>query len=312
MTRFWKVVALFVGAVAAVQVAQAADEADVFDRLDANHDGQVTRDEVGQDQMRLFRRLLRQSDKNEDGQLSKEEFVAGTTKQPDAADAADAGGQTPRARFNPQQVLARLDRNGDKKLSKEEAPERMRENFDRLDRNQDGFIDAEELARIGGNRPSDRPQGQADPARLAQMAERIFSQRDANSDGKITLDEIPEERRDGFRRMMERLKISPDDGLTKEQFTKAIGQFRQGAARPQGAQGLLRRLKAADANQDGKLSREEAPEQMKQFFDRIDGNSDGFLDATEIRRMIERRQQNAGGNSDRPQRPRQRPKPEAE
>jgi multidrug efflux pump subunit AcrA (membrane-fusion protein) len=36
-----------------------------------------------------------------------------------------------------------------------------------------------------------------------------------------------------------------------------------------------------DANKDGKVSREEAPERVAQFFDNIDQNHDGFIDAKE-------------------------------
>ena len=42
-------------------------------------------------------------------------------------------------------------------------------------------------------------------------------------------------------------------------------------------QELMARLKEADANGDGKLSKEEAPGMMKENFDRIDANSDGFV-----------------------------------
>ena len=51
---------------------------------------------------------------------------------------------------------------------------------------------------------------------------------------------------------------------------------------------MIERLKAADANKDGKLSKEEAPDRMKENFDRIDANSDGFLDETELKQMAER------------------------
>jgi collagen type III alpha len=37
------------------------------------------------------------------------------------------------------------DADGDGKLSKEEAPERMRENFDRIDADKDGSVSKEEL-----------------------------------------------------------------------------------------------------------------------------------------------------------------------
>ena len=48
-----------------------------FYNLDANGDGQVTKDELPKGRIRLFDRLLRGEDKNDDGQLSREEVEAG-------------------------------------------------------------------------------------------------------------------------------------------------------------------------------------------------------------------------------------------
>ena len=41
----------------------------------------------------------------------------------------------------------------------------------------------------------------------------------------------------------------------------------------------------SDQDGDGKISKDEAPEFMQQFFDRVDANADGFLDETEIQSM---------------------------
>jgi RND family efflux transporter MFP subunit len=44
-----------------------------------------------------------------------------------------------------------------------------------------------------------------------------------------------------------------------------------------------------DADGDGRLSKEEAPERMRPFFDRIDSNGDGMLDQDELQQMRSRR-----------------------
>lgn len=53
----------------------------------------------------------------------------------------------------------------------------------------------------------------------------------------------------------------------------------------------------SDADGDGKVSKAEAPERMARFFDRVDTNSDGYIDADEAAEMQRRRaeQQAAGG-----------------
>ncbi len=58
---------------------------------------------------------------------------------------------------------------------------------------------------------------------------------------------------------------------------------------------LMERLKQADTDGDGKISKEEAPERLQANFDRIDENSDGFIGEDEIRKMAER----AGGRGGR-------------
>jgi len=43
-----------------------------------------------------------------------------------------------------------------------------------------------------------------------------------------------------------------------------------------------------DKDADGKLKREELPEGMRRMFDRLDTNSDGFIDKSEIDAMMKR------------------------
>ena len=42
------------------------------------------------------------------------------------------------------------------------------------------------------------------------------------------------------------------------------------------------RLKENDADGDGKISKDEAPENIKRFFDRMDRNRDGFIEESEV------------------------------
>ena len=47
-------------------------------------------------------------------------------------------------------------------------------------------------------------------------------------------------------------------------------------------------LMQMDTDGDGKVSREEAPEPMRDFFDRLDSNGDGFIDRSEANAMRQR------------------------
>ena len=49
-----------------------------------------------------------------------------------------------------------------------------------------------------------------------------------------------------------------------------------------------------DKNRDGKLTKDELPEQMQAFFDRMDANSDGVVDSAELAEL-RRRMGGAGG-----------------
>ncbi|MGI8977623.1 MAG: EF-hand domain-containing protein [Pirellulaceae bacterium] len=359
-----------------------AEDPDLFTQLDANKDGFISDDEVEGSKKTLFDRLVRVSDENGDKKLSKDEFAKGTQKSaeakpPLAGEPGRAGRPGGEGATNIKEFLTRLDKNGDGKISKEEAPDRMKENFDRLDANKDGFIEAEEFARTAGalgGRPAGAPPGTpASGGGDAKAAEEAFAKHDANSDGKLTKDEVPDEQKEMFQRISDRLGA---DSLTKEQFVRALTQRRpEGGHPPEGRPGepgrpgagpmvalpvlkaldadgdgeiskaeiegaskalaaldkngdgklsreeilpnfgapgrpgqpgqpgiagrfnpeeMLRRLKEADKNGDGKISKDEAPDRMKDNFDRIDANGDGQLEESEIKVMGERFREGAG------------------
>ena len=134
--------------------------------------------------------------------------------------------------------LMQYDSNSDGKVSKDEAPERMREFFDRMDPNSDGFIDAKEIAdmsrRFGGGRRGGGGGGRR-------------GQRDGAADESGSGEDA-------------------GGGQSRRQFN----------------------LMDYDKDGDGKVSKDEAPERMRSFFDRMDPNSDGFIDAKEIEDMTNR------------------------
>jgi hypothetical protein len=149
----------------------------------------------------------------------------------------------------------------------------------KLDRNHDGRVTPDEaFGPPGPPRDGDRP------------GERRFGDRRPES-GRPEGDRRPEEgRRPGG---------PPGDNRP--------GDNRPGAGRGNfGPEAFFARLKEADANNDGKLSKDEAPPMLRERFDQADGNSDGFLDEAELRRMTERMRGGPG-----PRRGGDRPRPDA-
>lgn len=64
----------------------------------------------------------------------------------------------------------------------------------------------------------------------------------------------------------------------------------QDQQRPTGqpAGGVLDRIKANDKDGDGKIAKDEAGDQLRRFFDRVDTNSDGVIDENELKTFSER------------------------
>lgn len=67
-----------------------------------------------------------------------------------------------------------------------------------------------------------------------------------------------------------------------------------GGGRPGGGGGRGN-LMDNDKDGDGKISKDEAPAFMQQFFDRMDANSDGFIDQAEISKARQSRQRSGAG-----------------
>jgi Ca2+-binding EF-hand superfamily protein len=174
--------------------------------------------------------------------------------------------------------FADLDKNKDKKLSRDEMPGQFpAQVFDRLDENKDGFVDEEEWGRMrsrfGG------------PGGGPALGERMVKFMDANHDGKISREEfakveqlfdtldadhngdLSQEELNGFFRAMTDAQTQATGGVdTNNLFTK----FDKNKDGKLTADEMTeeRSFKALDLNKDGTVTREEADQALKQIADR--------------------------------------------
>ncbi len=299
-----------IGAVLCIAASLAADEPQaggkpddkstagvLFDKLDANADGQLTTDEVPEDKQTLFRRLLRTSDSDKDGKLSRSEFAAGLeSRRPQRPLRETLPEQSPGGPLgmDPEKTFARLDANGDGKIVAGEVPDQARGMFERMlaraDKDGDGAITKQELTdAVNSLKAATAKPGQAEPGRM-------FDYLDKNADGKLSADEIPDGR-PMLAQMFKRGDKDGDGALSRDEFLAAMTALRNlqqgqpngdtpgtGGERKPGAnmQRVMRRLSKMDADHDGKVSRDEFAEVQKKRFGKIDANGDGYLEMSEI------------------------------
>jgi Ca2+-binding EF-hand superfamily protein len=248
------------GIAAAADTSPSPEPEQLFSQLDQNKDDKITADEVGESQKKAFERLLRRGDKNNDGILTKDEFLQATRKEEPAAPAGNSEGGRPGPDF---EALWRFDKNNDGKLSKDELPEPIRERlkpiFDRLGRDE---LTREDTERLGRFQP---------PA-----PEVTFKRLDVNGDGMVTVEEAPEGMRLLVRGVLRRANKGDGESLTLEEFKKFAP--REAMRPPATGKSLFDRL---DTNGDGRLTREELS-RAAELFSILDANQDGTVDRREL------------------------------
>ncbi len=204
-------------------------------------------------------------------------------------------------------IFKSLDKNEDGVLAADEVPEAQRRFFDRLvragDENEDGKLSkAEYQATLKEDeRPAGRPEGnrgdRPEGGRRQFNPDDLFDRFDANKDGKLAKSELPEQAAERMGKLFDELK---KDELTKEDFRKAMSQMMRGGGRPgtgpggpsgrPGGPGFFEQL---DKNKDGKISKDEIPEQMR---DRMAGLFDRLgTDSISLEQLAKMRQEREGG-----------------
>lgn len=233
------------------------DAAGLFAKLDANGDGQVAADEVGDEHQLLFKRLVRTGDGNSDRQLSADEFAAAL--QPLRAEKAGVEKQGSRLPGADALVvlMAKMDANEDRQLEADEIPKGYDRAFDQMltaaDGDKNGRLDRKEIA-----------QGAPRLSIVARLATARMG-----LDLAAEMEELPE----GTMASIERMDAYQPPAGTDPAAVKRMSR---------------QLLKQFDQNGDGKLTAREAPPRLRQNFDRADADGNDRLDLQELEGVAER------------------------
>lgn len=182
----------------------------VFKRLDADGNGAISAEEGAKaakyasilmwdlvDREALFKAL----DGDQDGSVTAEEMKQANLAEIMAKALAGVKQQLA-AGAKEGDLVTRFDKDGDGRVSRDEFPPEHLAKFDKLDRNADGFVDAEEMAKVKGK--AAKGGGRAD----------IVKKLDRNGDGKISRDEFPQAKIQAF----DRLDANGDGAITPDEL----------------------------------------------------------------------------------------------
>lgn len=218
-------------------LSQPADSqaiAQLFQVLDVDGNGRISSNELSEAQKPYFVRALRVSDRNEDGQLSKEE-LANAASDPEPMKPERTGGATvsrfgsrATSRFDP----ASLDRNRDGFISKAEIPVQFQSRFKQVfEKAGSDRVSVETMKRLLGysqmenpNRGDDSsrkktegaPNSKTQASTAMQSSDSFFDRLDRNKDGLLQSDEIPSRMRQALRR----IDSNNDRAVSKKEFAQ--------------------------------------------------------------------------------------------
>ena len=273
--------------------ADGETPAELFDKLDANKDGQVTVDEVPDEHRPHLERLLRKGDKDANKSLSKEEWIAAHTPEAPPEAGPGPGGMGPGGRPNrpnPGQMFDRMDANKDGKLQKSEipagAPQPLRDMLSKVfEKAGKDELTRDELIAAAG--PAMRAAGaNGAGAGNGKLIERL-KKLDKNGDGKVSADEMPAEGADRLKKLLERLGGGDSIDIKKaKEFAAKMGEKKPAVA--EGAKPKPKKKAPSETDEPGE--KDARPDDRRPEGDRRDSAGD------------ERGPRDAGGRPPRPER----------
>jgi Ca2+-binding EF-hand superfamily protein len=154
--------------------------------------------------------------------------------------------------------------------------------MEHLDANKDGKVTLAELVQskqawlreVDANKDGVATRAEMDASHQARRAEHVtqrFAKEDTNKDGRISREEshMPA-------RWFAKVDANSDGSLTREELAQHPG--RKGGKAGKGGADM-------DANSDGKIDAAEVKTAAERMLKRLDQNADGTLDASELRRQ---------------------------
>lgn len=233
--------------------------------------------------------VFKQADKNADGNLTIEEFIGMHKNRPPRPPKMEKRDRPPREggpRREGRSSEEKPNRPERRVFSPEKMEQRAEEVFKEVDKDGDGKLTLDEFKSI---KPLRRPKPPLSPdkpvppdGRLGLESQRPMGQRvvgllkeaDANSDGKVSLEELKAVRPHMTEERFNLMDTNHDGSITKEDVREWVEHAQV-------------KFKEADTDKDGKLSREEMkklfPNMKDEVFNRKDDNKDGFLTLDELR-----------------------------
>ena len=151
-------------------------------------------------------------------------------------------------------------------------------------------------AQRGGQRGEGGPRGGggAEGGQRQRPASPMMTALDADKDGKLSAEEIA-----NAATALKTLDKNKDGVLDSSELAPTRGPSGQGGAQGGRTSQMVERIMARDTDGDGKVSKEEAGEQMGRFFGRMDADSDGFVTKAEIENMAQQFGGRRGGGGGR-------------